>query len=210
MAATQVVGYGNGNTNRNVFAVLFDQDLSSLCVYEAYDNVATFPNVGALETVANPIFTKSDHASGSFICLIDTTNAAPGASDWQASIPADSAENNPNRIKGATYTVEQDGSNVSAGGRITFNMVIEVDHSALTTDAMGFDLTVRYTYTGTAPSPVFQYNTGTEGTPSWSTITQNSLGVKHCRSGSGTGNLYANIPASGVENTVEAWVTDEV
>lgn len=213
MAATQVRSYGNNvGTDRNIFSVLFDQDLSGLCKYKAWDNNALWPQTGALTSVSNAIFVKGNHASGSMICLIDTTGGAP-VQDWKATIPADQAESNPNRLKGNTYYVEQDGSNVSAGGRITFNMVIEVDSSALTTDNMGFDLEVEYSYTGTAPAPVFQFSPvgNTEGAPGWTTITQDALGVKHCRLNSGPsgGDFYANIPASGQEDTVEAWVTDE-
>jgi hypothetical protein len=214
---TQVVGYGNGNTNINVFGIEFDQDLSSLIEYHAVDN-ADFPTTGSLTSTSNEIFSRSSHASGSCICLIDTTqDTAPPASDWKATIPADQTESNPNRLKGyanttGNYYVEQDGdiltiANYPTGRRATYNMVIEVPSTATTADNFRFDMVFKYTYTvATAPTVDFVYNTGTEGAPTWTSITVDSEGVYHTRSGASSGAYYANIPETGTEDTVEAHV----
>ena len=218
MAATEVVGYGN-NANQNVLGIAFDYDLSSLVKYEAYDNDNTFPAIDSSNTgVTHECFSRSSHASGSIICLTDTSNAAPD-SDWHSDIPADTSESNPNRLKGTSYYVEQDGSILSGGTdgvydtnatnnkRARFNMVIDVPSTCQTSDDMAFDLAVRYTYTGTAPTPKFQYNTGTEGSPTWTDATAGSEGLIHCRASSSVGNLYANIPESGTELTAEGFIS---
>lgn len=209
MSATRVRSYGNNTTDRNVFAFLTDQNLSSLVKYKAYDNDQTFPTTDTVTTTAHPIFSKGVHTTGSSIYLVDTTNAAP-SSDWMADVPAsDTAENNPNILLGDDNYVEQDGSILTAASRATFNMCIRVNNTVTTSDNMQFDVAVEYTYTGTAPSPSFQYSPqgASEGTPAFATIT-GTEGVVHCRSGSGPsgGDFYANIPASGTEDTAEAWV----
>lgn len=204
----KATGYGNNSTARNVFAVSFSQNLSSLVKYEAYDNDQTFPAVDTVLTVANIILAgTTGNSNKSMVCLVDTSNAAP-SSAWKPA-NATAGEANPNRLKGQTNYVEQDGSIVTAGGRITFNMCVEVPYDTQTSDPMGFDLLVRYTYTGTAPTVTFQFNEGTEGTPTWTSLTVGTHGIKHCRSGSSSpSNLFANIPVSGTEDTAEGWVTN--
>jgi hypothetical protein len=205
----KAVGYGNLSTARNVFGFYTSQDLSSVIRYEAYDNNETFPALEspALTTVLNDILVGTTHnSSKSMVCLVDTTNAAP-SSDWKPAA-ATAGEANPNRLKGTTSYVDQDGAARAATERATFNMVIEVPHDVETTDTMQFELSVRYTYTGTAPAVKFQYNDGTEGSPNWVDITAGTHGIKHCRTGSSApSNLYANIPADGTEDTTEGWVT---
>lgn len=203
----KATGYGNNSTARNVFGVLFSQALSSLIKYEAYDNDQTFPAVDTVTTTNNTVLAgTAGNSNKSMVCLVDTTNAAP-VSAWKPA-SATAGEANPNRLKGTTSYVEQDGSVLGSGGRATYNMVIEIPSDTQTSDSMGFDLLVRYTYTGTAPTVTFQFNEGTEGTPSWTSLTIGTHGVKHCRSGSSApSNLYANIPLSGTEDTAEGWVT---
>lgn len=206
--ASEATGYGNGSDAQNVFGVAFSQDLSSLVKYEAYDNDQTFPTLDTVVTTANDVLAgTAGNSSKSMVCLVDTTNAAPSSSWKPASATA--GEANPNRLKGQTNYVEQDGDIIEATERITFNMVVEVPSDATTAMAMGFDLLVRYTYTGTAPTLTWAVNTGTEETPSWTTITPGTDGILHCRAGSGAagdGHYYANIPASSVEDTAEGWV----
>jgi len=200
------VGYGNNSTARNVFGVLTSEDLSSPIKYYCYDNDQEFPTVDTVETVANVVLAgTSGNSNKSMVCLVDTTNAAP-TSDWKPS-SASAGEENPNRMKGTTNYVEQDGSILSASGRATFNMVVEVPSDAATTDAMGFDLKIVFSYTGSAPTITFQVNEGTEGTPTWTSLTTGTHGVKHCRAGTGTADQYANIPESGTEDTVRGIVT---
>ena len=203
-------GYGNNSTSRNVFKLTFSQDLSSLVKYEAYDNDQTFPALDTVVTVANDVLAgTAGNSNKSMVCLVDASNAAP-SSAWKPA-SATAGEANPNRLKGTTNYVEQDGSIVTATGAITYNMVIEVPSDATTSMAMGFDVLFRYTYTGTAPSLTHAYNddgTGSEAVPDWVTMTPGTHGVIHCRSGSGAagdGHYYANIPASSTEDTAEGW-----
>lgn len=192
----KAVGYGNNSTARNVLAFYTDQALSSAIQYYAYDNDQTFPTTDTLTTVTNIVLAgKTGNGSKSMISLVDTTNAAP-VKDWKP-WTATGGEANPNRLKGTTSYVEQDGSILTAATRATFNMVAEIPFDTLTTDSMGFDIQVLYTYTGTAPAPAFQFNdavSGTEGTPTWTGLTINTHGFKHTRSGATSTTLYADIP----------------
>jgi len=203
----KATGYGNNSVARNVFGFKIGASdaLSSLIKYECYDNDQTFPAVDTVMTTSNDIFVgTSGNSNKSMICLVDTSNAAP-TSAWKPA-SATAGEANPNRMKGQTNYVEQDGSVLSNDGRATFNMVIEIPSDATTAMAMGFDLLVRYTYTqSSAPTVSFQINEGTEGTPTWTTLTPGTHGIKHCRSGSSSSDCYANIPESSTEDTAEAW-----
>ena len=170
MSAVQVPGYGNNSTAREVFYFLTTQTLSSLIKYEAYDNDQTFPTVDSVTTTVNNVLAgTAGNSNKSMVCLVDVTNAAP-ASAWKPA-SATGGEANPNRLKGTVNYVEQDGSALTAGTRAKFNMVVEVPSDATTVMDMGFDLTVRYTYTGSVPTVSFQYNSGSEGTPGYTTIT---------------------------------------
>jgi hypothetical protein len=204
----EATGYGNNSTAQNVFSILFDEALSSEVQYEAYDNDQTFPAVDTATTYTNDVLAgTTGNGDKSMVALVDTTNAAPTSAWLPASATA--GEANPNRLKGQVNYVQQDGTVRDADERVTFNMAVEVPSDATTSMAMGFDLLARYTYTGTAPSPVWSINTGTEGTPVWTTVTPGTHGLLHCRTGSGAtgsggdGHYYANIPTSGVEVTVE-------
>lgn len=204
------VGYGNNSTARNVFGVNFQYACSSLVKYEAYDNDQTFPATDSVTTTTNVVLAgTTGNSNKSMVCLIDTSNATP-TSAWKPA-SATAGEANPNRLKGTTNYVEQDGSapagnsgSYTSTPEVTFNMVIEVPSDTETTDAMGFDVRIVYTYTGTDPNPKFQANEGTEGSPTWTDLTIGTHGIKHCRSGSTT---YANIPASGTEDTAVGYVT---
>ena len=85
--------------------------------------------------------------------------------------------------------------------------------------AMGFDLLIRYTYTGSDPGITFQYNDleyaspspGTDSTPHWVDLIPGTHGIKHTRAGSTySSDMFANIPAeiggaSVMEDTAEGW-----
>lgn len=205
----KAVGYGNNSTARNVFRITFSEALSSAVKYEAYDG-GTFPAVGSATTTSNTIFAgTAGNSNKPMLSLVDTTNAAPSSNWLPASATANSA--NPNRMKGTTNYVTQAGANVGAGGTITWNEVLEVPSDATTSSTMAHDLLVRYTYTGTAPTLTWAFNdavSGTEGTPTWTTLTPGTHGLRHCRTGTQSGGPYlANIPASSVELTTEGWIT---
>jgi len=208
----KAIGYGNNSTARYVFKCTFSTALSSNVKYEAYDG-GTFPAVGSATSVANTILAGTTvNTSTSMVCLVDTSNAAP-TSAWMPVLygGATPLTANPNRLKGLTNYVIQEGGIPGAAGTITWNMVVEIPSDTSTSDTMAFDLLLRYTYTGTAPTLAWFYNdgaTGTIATPSWVTVTPGTHGIRHARSGSPTGTYYyANIPASGKEATAEGWVT---
>jgi hypothetical protein len=185
-------GYGNGSVARKVFGIDFDENLSSAIVYKCWDSNSTFPATDNEITVANTIFAGTT-ANGSkpMISLLDTTNAAPASEDWKP-WTATAGEANPNRMKGDTNYVEQDGSDFNAGYK-TFNMDIEVPNDAQTSSTMQFDLVATFTYTGSDPTAAYVINEGTEGSPTWTELTSGTHGIRHCRSDS---NTYANIPLS--------------
>jgi len=204
----KATGYGNLSTARNVFRITFSQALSAQVIYEAYDSNGTFPAVGTAVTVAKKIFAgTAGNSNKPMISLVDTTNAAPASSWKPASATGGSA--NPNRMKGQTNFVTQAGAVVGAAGVITWNMVVELPSDLTTGDnaEMLHDLLVRYTYTGTAPALTWAFNEGTEGAPTWTTLTPGTHGIRHSKTGAATPDYYATIPASGTQDTTEGWVT---
>lgn len=204
----KAVGYGNNSTARNVFRITFSTALSSAVKYEAYDG-GSFPAVGSATTVTNTVLAgTAGNSNRSMLSLVDTTNVAPTSAWKPATATAGSA--NPNRMKGQTNFVTQAGAVVGAAGTITWNEVLEVPSDATTSSTMAHDLLVRYTYTGTAPTLTWAFNdavSGTEGVPTWTTMTVGTHGLRHSRSGASSPDYLANIPATGTEDSVEGWVT---
>lgn len=203
----KATGAGNNSVAQNVFRITFSQALSTAPKYEAYDG-GTFPAVGSAVTVANAVLAgTAGNSNKSMVSLVDVTNAAP-SSNWKpASATAGSA--NPNRLKGTTNYVTSPAT-PGAGGTVRFNMVVEVpsDATPTPTSNWAFDLLVRYTYTGSAPSLSWHFNEGTEGSPTWTAFTPGTHGMRHTRAGVSSGGPYlANIPASSTEDTADIWVT---
>jgi hypothetical protein len=203
----KATGYGNNSTAQNVFRITFSQALSSAPKYEAYDG-GSFPAVGAAVTVANKILAgTAGNGSKPMLSLVDTSNAAPSSAWKPASATAGSA--NPNRLKGQTNFVTSPAT-PGAGGTIRFNMVAEVpsDGAPTPTSDWAYDLLIRYTYTGAAPSLTWAFNEGSEGSPTWTNWTPGTHGMRHTRAGISAGGPYlANIPASATEDTAEGWIT---
>jgi hypothetical protein len=205
------VGYGNNSTARNVFRLTFSAALSALPTYEAYDG-GTFPAVGAAVTTALAIFAgTAGNSNKPMLSLVDTSNAAP-ASNWKPATATAGGAVQINRMKGTTNFVTAAGSIPGAAGSITWNEVLEIPSDATTGAAgMAHDLLVRYTYTGGAPTLTWAFNdavSGTEGAPTWTTMTAGTHGIRHCRAGTVSGGPYlANIPASSTEDTTMGWVT---
>lgn len=202
----KATGYGNNSTARNVFRITWSQALSSAPKFEAWDNDQTFPTTDTVTTTDNVVLAgTANNSNKSMVCLVDTSSGAP-SSNWKpASATGGSA--NPNRLKGTTSYVTSTAT-PSGGGTTTWNEVLEIPYDATTASPMGFDLRVVYTYTGTAPTLTWAFNEGTEGTPSWTTLTPGTHGIRHCRTGTVAGGPYiANIPASSTEDTTEGWVT---
>jgi hypothetical protein len=202
----KATGYGNNSTARNVFRVTFSTALSAAPKYEAYDRTAAFPATGTETTTAKEVFAgTTGNGNKPMLSLVDTSSGAP-ASAWKpASATGGSA--NPNRMKGTTNYVTATAT-PGAGGSITWNMVDEIPTDATAGETgQAHDLLVRYAYTGGAPSLTWAFNEGSEGTPTWTTMTPSTHGLRHCRTGSGAGNYIANIPQSSTEDTTEGHVT---
>lgn len=202
----QVIGYGNIDA-ANVFQLTFDEALSSDPIWEAYDNASVFPLVDSYgSTVAGKLFIgTTGNSNKPMIALVATTGGSPGASWLPASATAGSA--NPNRLKGTTNYVTDTDYVAAAPSSITWNMCVEIPYDMEPSDDMEHLLQCKYTYTGDAPGLVWAYNTGTEGTPVWTTMTPGTDGIRHCASGASAPNYYANIPYSSVEVTTEAHIT---
>lgn len=202
----KTTGYGNNSTARNVFQCVFSTALSMPVIYEAYDG-GSYPAVGSATTILNKVLAgTTGNGSLSMLCLVDTTNAAPTSAWKPASATAGSA--NPNRMKGQTSYVTQAGSNVGAGGTITWNEMIEEPSDVTASDAMTYDLLLRYTYTGAAPTLTWSFNEGSEGSPSWTTITPGTNGLRHCQLGTVSGGPYILMPpVSGTVDSAEGWIT---
>jgi hypothetical protein len=200
-------GYGNNSVARNVFKLTFSTDLSSAPIYEAY-NGGTFPAVGSTTNTTNTVFAgTAGNSNKPMLSLIDTSSGAP-TSNWKpASVSVGSA--NPNRMLGTTNYVTATATPTGGpGGAITWNEVLEVPSDATTSSTMAHDLLIRYTYTGAAPTLTWAFNEGTEGAPTWTTLTPGTHGLRHCRTGTvGGGPYLANIPATSTEDTVEGWIT---
>lgn len=207
----KAVGYGNNSTARNVFRLLFSQALSTPPSYEGYDG-GTFPAVGAAVTTANAIFAgTAGNSNKPMWSLVDTSGGAPVSAWKPASATGGAVTGGANRMKGTTNYVIA-GATPGAGGAITWNEVMEIPSDATAgSTGMAHDLLIRYTYTGTAPSLTWAFNdavSGTEGVPTWTTLTPGTHGVRHCRTGTVAGGPYlADIPAAGTQDTTVGWVT---
>jgi hypothetical protein len=140
--------------------------------------------------------------------LAATTSAAPGANWKPASATAGSA--NPNRLKGTTNYVT-DPTTPTAGQAILFNLGAEIPYDAAvpSSSSMAHMIQCRYTYTGAAPTLTWAFNEGTEGTPSWTTITPGTHGIRYCNSSTSwaAGPYKLTLPASSVVDAGEIGVT---
>lgn len=207
----RVAGYGS-TVAKNVFKVTFVYPLSSKVHYEAYDNAQTFPQTDTLTTTGNDVFGLG---AGEYpmIALRDTTNGTAGAgTNW---FPASPNANTAtiNFLKGLVYYVTQQGATLSsAGGSITFNMQASIPASAQTDSSMQADIVVRYTFTSTTPNVTWWFNSvsdsGTMYVPVWATMIPDSHGIYHTKIGLTVAPYLANIPETGQEKTLNAWISD--
>ena len=169
MAYTQCTTYdGTLNTNRNVLRVtVTGADCASKARLTAWDD--TNHNTTNKEILAG----TTGSSNTPWLKAVDTTNGAPGTSWTNSDITLANAANpdeGPNALKGDTYYVPT-AATPTTGDSITYNVICYVpsDSGAGTT---GHDpvYTFRYTYTGTQPTITWYFNSGTEGSPNWTTI----------------------------------------
>jgi len=197
----KVTGAGNNSTARNCYKVTFTKALSSAPIYKAWDNSKTFPDKDAAgSTVTKEIFTgTAGNSNKPMLSLVDTSTAAPTSAWKPASATAGSA--NPNRLKGSTNYVTATKT-PAANEYITFNTCLEVpsDATVPSTSSMNALLEITYTYTGDAPTVTWAANEGTEGSPTWTTLTPGTHGIRYCNSSADVGNNATwklSLPASG-------------
>ena len=211
MIPNKATGAGNNNA-ANVFKITFSTALSTAPKYEAWDNSETFPaKVAAGTTTAKEIFTgTTGNGSKPMLYLVDTNAGAtaPGAS-WKPAA-AVAGSNNPNRLLGTTNYVTATNT-PGAGEFITFNLGLEVPYDATVPSATGMAhvIQIRYTYTGNAPTLTWAFNEGTEGTPSWTTITPATHGIRFCNSSTSwaAGPYKITLPDSSVLDAGEIGIT---
>lgn len=208
---SRVVGGGNGNAVKNVFRLTFSTALSSAPDFESYDSTQSFPATDTVTTTGNTVFTGSTvNGSQPFLALI-TTTAGASTSSWRPSSATAGSTTTTNLMKGTTNYVT-DTSTPGAGGIIYWNQDLQVASDLTTSSTFGFDILMRYTYTGSAPSLTWAFNDnvggGTEGSPVWTTLTPGAHGVRYVNSGtSGGGPYLLNIPTSGTASQGEIWVS---
>lgn len=197
----KVAGAGNGSSAQNVYRITFSQALSDYPVYKAWDNSQTFPSVDSSGSTTNKeIFTgTTGNGNKPMLSLVDTSSSAP-SSNWKPT-SATSGSANPNRLKGNTSYVTAT-TIPSAGGSIRFNMCLEVPYDATvpSTSSMNAMLEVTYYYTGSAPTVTWAANEGTEGSPTWTTLTPGTHGIRFCNASANPSNSSTwklTLPTSG-------------
>ena len=207
----KATGAGN-NDAANVFKITFSQAVSTTPKIEGWDNAQAFPAKDAAgSTVAKEIFTgTAGNSNLPMLYAVDTNAGAtsPGAA-WKPAA-ATAGSDNPNRLKGTTNYVTC--TNTPALGEfITFNLGAEVPYDAAVPSAssMAHMIQVRYTYTGTAPVLTWAFNEGTEGSPSWTTITPGTHGFRYCNSSTSwaAGPYKLTLPAASTVDAGEIGLT---
>ena len=163
---TQVATYEqeiSSATNTNVLAIEFDQAITGgrLTAWDDDNH----------NTIAKEILDGTTEM-GAHSCLraaLTALNAAPDAGAGTLPPAWKSQENTTTtyQLKGDTY-YQNFGGAVGAGNQARFVITCYVpyDMGAGTTEHDPV-LTCRYTYTGTAPTPAWKWNTGTEAVPVW-------------------------------------------
>ena len=204
----KVTGGGNNSTAQNVFKVTFDTALSAAPQIRGWDNSATFPAVDAAgSTVIKEAFAgTTGNSNKPMFAAVATTSAAPSSNWMPASATAGTA--NPNRLKGTTNYVT-DPTTPGAAGAILFNLSAEFpsDAAVPSVSSQNILIEVLYQYTGVAPVPVVTFNEGTEGSPSWTTLTAGTHGIRLVNVGTIAGTYKFTLPLTSVDTVDELWVT---
>ena len=186
-------------TKQYVMRLTFSELLSSDPRWEAWDNTQTYPAVDSYgSTVTGALFVGTTSYARPMIALMATTGGA-GVS-WPSTATDGNA--NPNKLKGTTSYVVDTNYPETAPGTIYFNMAADIPNDLEPSEDMNWLLQCRYSYTGSSPTLSWYYNTGTEGSPSWTGLTPGTDGIRLCASGASSP-YYANIPYSGTEWTAQ-------
>ena len=205
---------GAGNVNAaEVFKVTFSEALSTAPILEAWDNSETFPAVVAEGTTTEKEIFTGTAGNGNkpmlagYIGGKSGSAVKPGALWHPAFVTAGAA--NPNLLVGSTNYVEA-GFTPAIGENFVFNLSLAVPYDATvpSVSSMSALIQIRYTHTGEAPTVTFAYNEGAEGTPSYTTITPGTNGVRFCNAGTVAGDYKLTLPASGIVYAAEEWITE--
>jgi len=203
MTITQCTTYdGTLNTNQNVLRIYFaNYGTSTAPILTAWDD-------NNFNTTDNEVLAGTSATSNtSWIKAVETTSGAPGASWTGSTVSLANGSNpvgGPNCLKGNTYYVPC-ASTASANSAKLFNIVwyVPSDASAGTT-GHSCVLTIRYCYVN-EPTVTWHLNTGTEGSPAWTEITDvDSIYVTGPDSTS-TNADPVTAPASGAKIAEELW-----
>lgn len=190
---------GGDITKQYVFCLNFSEELSSDPRWEAWDNAQTFPTADTYgSTTTGALFVGTTAYARPMIALMATTAAA--GSTWPSTATAGNA--NPNKLYGTTSYVTDTNYPGGTNGKIYFNIAADIPHDLEPSEDLNWLLQCRYSYTGSTPTLTWTYNTGTEGTPSWTGLTPGTHGIRLCAAGA-SDPYYANIPYSGTEWTAQ-------
>ena len=204
---SNVAGAGNNSSARNVFRIVFSQNLSANPSLESWDD-ATF------STTNKEQFTgTTQNGDIPYLAGVATTDAAP-LSAWKPAPAAGGAT--ANRLKGLTNYVILSSAVPVAGGAVSFNLNFEIPSDATVPSINTFGvLACRFAFSGATPTLTWQFNDvsagGTEGAPQWTNITPGSAGnfIRPADAGSTSASVVVTKPASaGVLDAAQIWVTN--
>lgn len=173
---SKISGAGNYN-KQQAFKVTFSTALSTTPSIEAWDNSQTFPvaDVSGL-SVLKEIFTGTvGNGNIPMLYAVMTDSELPGE-NWKPTAVI-AGKSTKNRLKGTTYSV---GPASIPSGSMIFNLGLEVpsDASVPSDSNMNFLLQCRYSYSGEAPDVRFWGNTGSESSPTYEEIVDNTYGLQ--------------------------------
>ena len=200
---SKITGGGNSSVAQNVLRITFSQALAAPPRLEGWDD-STFA------TVAKEMFAGTTvNGSKPMVSAVATTDGAP-SSNWKPA-SATAGGDTVNRLKGTSSYVILSTGNPGVGGVVRWNMDWEIpsDATVPATNSMNGVFAVRYSYSGSAPSLTWAYNEGSEGSPSWTTITPGSAGnlIRPADSGVSSSAVVLTKPISGVVDAAELWIT---
>jgi hypothetical protein len=204
---SSVVGAGNNSSAQNVFRIVFSQALSANPTLESWDD-------GTFATTAREQFTGTT-ANGNKpeLAAVATTDSAPSSAWKPAGVTAGGATIN--RLLGLTNFVNLSTTIPVGGGAVRFNLNFEIpsDATVPSTNTYGV-IACRFSFAGATPTLTWQFNDqvagGSEGAPSWTTITPGSAGnfIRPADLSATSANVIVTRPASTFNDAGAIWVTN--
>lgn len=204
---SSVTGAGNNSSAQNVFRIQFSQSLSANPTLESWDD-STFSTTNREQFTGTAV-----NGFIPYISAVATTNSAP-VSAWKPASPVAGGATI-NRLLGLTNFVTLSTVIPVAGASVRYNLDFEIpsDASVPSTNTFGV-LACRFSFSGATPTLTWQFNDnsagGTEGAPSWTTITPGAAGnfIRPADAGSTLANVVITKPLSGVIDAAQIWVTN--